>query len=163
MPIRLALTLASLSLVLSCVPGCFYIKQLTKRSPGGNTTSDDTYTYVSTPYEPLTVTLYDTRDQEPLWTVDVPIDSKVTIRFRENKIREGTPRRPDIMDWVIYDQEDRWERLENSMAVPPAWARLLRVSLRNGPEYPKEPIEAQSFPDPKDTWVPVERETYRDD
>jgi len=163
MPTRYPLALAALALSLASMPGCFYVKQLTSRSPGGNMTSDDTFTYISTPYEPLTLTLYDTRDNEPLWTVDVPINSKVTVRFRENKIKEGTPRRPDIMDWVIFDQEDRWERLENSMAVPPAWARLLRVSLRSGPEYPPPPIEDKTFPDPDETWAPVgDRETYRD-
>lgn len=159
-PAPIALTAALLA--AATLTGCSLIKPMFSRTPGGNSRSDDTYTYVSTPYEPLTITLYDNRDNEPLWTVDVPIDSKLSVRFRENKIKEGTPRRPDIMDWVIYDADDRWERFQNSMAVPPARARLLRVALRDGPEYAPEPIEDKTFPDPERSWTPTERKTYRD-
>ncbi len=143
--------------------GCDYAGQHFVRSPGGNMFSDDTYTYMSSPYEPLTVTLYDTRDNEPLWTVDVPIGSKVSLRFRENKVKDGSPKRPDIMDWVIYDAEKRWARMDNRMAVPPADSRLLRVALRDPVEYPPAEIEDKTFPDPQQRWTPVEPKTYRDD
>ncbi len=157
--IAIAITLA-LTLTLS-MGGCFYAKQMLSKSPGGNMTSDDSYTYVSTPYEPLTITLYDNRDHEPIWTVDVPIGSKVSLKFLKNKAKEGTTRRPDIMQWAIYEDTRRTARYDNSMAVPPAESRMMRVSLRNGPEFPEEKPKEQIFPDPDHQWLPVEPRQYR--
>lgn len=156
-------TLGVMALLILILPlgGCFYAKQAFSKTPGGNMNSDDSYTYVSTPYEPLTVTLYDNRDNEPLWTVDVPIGSKVSLRFLENKAKEGTTRRPDIMQWVIYDDSRRTARYDNTMAVPPARSRLMRVSLRQGPEFPEELPEEQTFPNPDEEWLPVEPRNYR--
>lgn len=156
-------TLAVMVLMTLTLPmgGCFYAKQALSKTPGGNMSSDDSYTYVSTPYEPLTVTLYDNRDNEPLWTVDVPIGSKVSLRFLKNKAKEGTTRRPDIMQWAIYDVKRRTARYDNTMAVPPAESRMMRVSLRQGPEFPEEEIKEQTFPDPDHQWLPVEPRKYR--
>lgn len=156
----MTLVLASLALTLS-MSGCFYAKQALSKTPGGNMNSDDSYTYMSTPYEPLTVTLYDNRDNEPIWTVDVPIGSKVSIKFRANKAEEGTTRRPDIMQWAIYDATRRTSRYDNTIAVPSAESRLMRVSLRSGPEFPEEEPEDQIFPDPDHQWLPVEPKQYR--
>ena len=159
---RKSLTACLLTAALSLpLGGCFYARQSFSKNPGGNMRQDDSYTYVSTAYEPLTVTLYDNRDNEPIWTVDVPIGSKVSLRFRENKVKEGTARRPDIMEWVIFDQNKRTARYENMMAVPSAESRMMRVSLRNGPEFPEERIEDQTFPDPDHEWLPVEERKYR--
>lgn len=160
--IILLASLTSAAALLATTQGCQYFGQHFVRSPGGNMFSDDTYTYMSSPYEPLTVTLYDTRDHEPLWTVDVPIGSKVSLRFRESKVKDGSPKRPDIMDWVIYDAEKRWARMENRMAVPPADSRLLKVALRDAVEYPPADIEDKTFPDPQQRWTPTEPKTYRD-
>lgn len=159
----LTTVLASCALmtVLSTMSGCFMASQAFSKSPGGNMRSDDSYTYVSTAYEPLTVTLYDNRDDEPLWTVDVPIGSKVSLKFLKNKAKEGTTRRPDIMQWVIFDQERRTARYENTMAVPSAESRMMRVSLRTGPEFPEERPAEQQFPNPDEQWVPVEPKQYR--
>jgi len=151
----------ALSAMILPLSGCFYARQAFSKTPGGNMRSDDTYTYVSTAYEPITVTLYDNRDNEPLWTVDVPIGSKVSLKFLKNKVKEGTTRRPDIMQWVIFDQQKRTARYENTMAVPSAESRMMRVSLRNGPEFPEERPEEQIFPDPDHQWLPVEEHKYR--
>ena len=162
---KLATTALAVLAVLLILPmtGCFYAGQAFSKTPGGNMYSDDSYTYISTPYEPLTVTLYDNRDNEPIWTVDVPIGSKVSLRFRKNKVKEGTTRRPDIMEWVIYDQKRRTARYENTMAVPSPESRMMRVSLRKGPEFPEEAPDEQIFPNPDHQWLPVEPKQYRTD
>lgn len=153
-------TLIALTLLSTlALGGCF--KQLVSNEPGGNMRSTDSFTYISTPFEPLTVTLYDFRDSEPLWTVDVPIGSKVTVRFLENQAKEGTTRRPDIMQWAIYDKDKRRTDLENKMAVPGSDARMLKVSIRDGVEYPDEEIEPVEFEDPSREWVPVEPRRFR--
>ena len=105
--------------------------------PGGAQRSNDEYTYVSTPWEPLTVTLFDRREDMPLWTVDVPVGSKVSIRFYANRETSGTATRPDIMRWEIFDEDRNRARLSNAMAVPGAESRLLQVSLRD--EVPAMP------------------------
>jgi hypothetical protein len=139
--------------------GCF--KNLVTNSPGGQMRSSDAFTYVSTPYEPLSVTLYDNRDKEPLWTVDVPVGKKVSIRFLPNQSEDSTARRPDIMQWEIYDAKNRRSSLTSTMAVPPADSRLLKVTLREGPEYPVELEDLPEFPDPKRTWDPVKQRKFR--
>jgi hypothetical protein len=151
-PIRVMLALALASTVL--LTGC-------RNSPGGDGMSNDTYTYISTPYEPITVTLYDQRDREPLWTVEVPIGQKVTLRFLDNRAKEGTTRRPDIMQWEIYDETKRRANLSNTMAVPPASSRLLKVSIRDGIEYPDEKLAPVEYDDPDREWVPVEPRKFR--
>ena len=146
-------------LVMTSMTGCF--KELVTNGPGGSLRSTDSFTYISTPFEPLTVTLYDQRDHEPLWTVDVPVGQKVTIRFQKNKAKEGTTRRPDIMQWEIYDQTKRRANLSNTMAVPPANSRLLKVSLRDSVEYPAEEMDDLELDDPNKEWVPVEPRRFR--
>lgn len=155
----IALTLTSTLLTTALLGGC--LKQMFTNQPGGNMRSTDSFTYISTPFEPLTVTLYDYRDNEPLWTVDVPIGQKVTLRFLDNRAKEGTTRRPDIMQWAIYDQTKRRANLTNTMAVPGADSRMLKVSVRDGIEYPEENPEPLEFEDPQREWVPVEPRRFR--
>lgn len=144
---------------LAAASGCALAPGL---KPGGPQRSNDEFTYVSTPWEPLTVTLYDRREQMPLWTVDVPIGSKVSIRFYENRKSSGTAMRPDIMRWEIFDQSRRNARLSNAMAVPGAESRMLQVSLRDEtPELPEELPPEPELVDPNRTWVPVQPRRYR--
>lgn len=144
-------------LTLGALSGCL--------TPGGAMRSNDEFTYVSTPWEPLTVTLYDRRDDTPLWTVDVPIGSKVSVRFYPDKETSGSARMPDIMRWDIFDESKSLRRLTNAMAVPDANSRLLRVSLREDvPEFPEEiPTDADGTPlrDRDREWAPVKPRNFR--
>ncbi len=161
-PIRALTKPLAIAVALSApmlMSGCF--KNLVYNSPGGQMRSTDAFTYVSTPFEPLSVTLYDNRDKEPLWTVDVPVGKKVTIRFLANKSKDSTARRPDIMQWEIYDGKNRRSNLNSTMAVPGADARLLKVTLRDGPEYPAEIEDLPEFPDPNRQWDPVDQRKFR--
>ncbi|MCA9303126.1 MAG: hypothetical protein KC996_03285 [Phycisphaerales bacterium] len=154
------LTLGGALLGAAALNGCV-MKNLVTNSPSGQMRSRDAFTYQSTPFEPLSVTLYDNRDKEPLWTVDVPVGKKVTIRFLENRSEGATARRPDIMQWEIYDDTMRRSSLSSTMAVPGAESRLLKVTLRDGPEYPVELEPAPSFPDPARQWDPVQQRKFR--
>jgi len=134
-------------------------------TPGGGQRSNDEFTYVSTPWEPLTVTLYDRRDDTPLWTVDVPIGSKVSVRFYADKETSGSARMPDIMRWEIFDEKKSLHRLTNAMAVPGAQSRLLRVSLREDvPGYPDDEITDENGVPLRDRdreWAPVKPRSFR--
>lgn len=158
---RLANVMAGALLLTAAagLTGCAIAPGLT---PGGPQRSIDEFTYVSTPWEPLTVTLLDRREDMPLWTVDVPIGSKVSIRFYENRDTSGTAMRPDLMRWEIFDESRRRARLSNAMAVPGAESRLLKVTLRDStPEYPEEKPDAPELVDPNRNWVPVQPRRFR--
>lgn len=144
---------------LAGLSGCSLFPGL---KPGGSQRSSDEFTYVSTPWEPLTVTLYDRREDMPLWTVDVPVGSKVSIRFYANRETSGAVTRPDIMRWEIFDEDRNRSRLSNAMAVPGAESRLLQVSLRDElPEMPTELPDRPGLNDPDKMWTPVEPKRYR--
>lgn len=100
---------------------------------GGTGMSQDTFVYVSRPHEPKTITLIDTRSGEALWTMDVPVGSKLVIDFEADE-SEGVPERPDLMRWELMNDTDLLGRLDNAMPVPAATARRLDVTLRPGPE-----------------------------
>lgn len=159
MQTRQTIALASLLAAATLTTGCGPFAGL---KPGGPQRSIDEYTYVSTPWEPLTVTLYDRREDMPLWTVDVPVGSKVSIRFYAEKNDAGTNRLPDLMRWEIFDDSKNYSRLSNSMSVPGPDARLLQVSLRKDtPQFPDEDAPEPTFNDPDRTFLPVQPKRYR--
>lgn len=156
---RLAAGVLALGAVL-VMSGCLF----TGLKPGGSMRSGDEFTYVSTPWEPLTVTLYDRRDNTPLWTVDVPVGSKVSVRFYADKETSGSVRMPDIMRWDIYDDSKSYRRLSNAMSVPGPESRLLKVALREDvPTFPDEgPGEIPGSDGSRDReWAPVKPRTFR--
>ncbi len=104
--------------------------------PGGRAASIDQYTYVSTPYMPITVTLRDVRDGSELWSVDVPVHQKLVVRFYENKTRDN-PQLPAVMRWQLMGERDT-RSLANQMPVPGSPVRRLEMVLRDGPEFPAD-------------------------
>lgn len=132
---------ASAALALSA-GGC----SLMEMRPSGKMRSLDEFTYISTPYQPITITLIDTRDNQVFWSADVPIDKKLTIRFYKNK-GEGSAYAPDVMRWSIYDKTLMATRLRNQITVPPSDSRRIDMSLRSGPEYPQEIELTRTIPE----------------
>lgn len=108
---------------------------LTEFRPGGNMRSDDQFTYMSTPDLPVSVDLVDIRDNTIVWSIDVPLGQKLTMRFYEDGARDGSPNASDVMKWQIYDSELTGTFLRNKIVVPPMTARRLDVTYRDAPEY----------------------------
>lgn len=109
--------------------GCAYM-------PGGKMVSDDHFTYTSTPYEPKTLTLVDTRTGNIMWTHDVLVGEQVSVQFYPHRA-EGDPDFPDVMRWQIANAESGYVILRNQMPVPDRWSRRLDMTLRDVPEsYP---------------------------
>lgn len=114
--------------VLSCLlPGCM-------DRPGGAMISMDRFTYESTVYEPKTLTLIDTRTNEVLWTMEVPLGQRVTVSFYRNK-SEGTPDSPDVMRWEVQNADALDTVLRSQISVPDRWSRRLDMTLRESPEF----------------------------
>ncbi|MCC5786821.1 MAG: hypothetical protein JJU33_08990 [Phycisphaerales bacterium] len=102
---------------------------------GGAGRSLDQYTYVSRPHSPKTVSLIDTRTDEVIWTVDVPVGHQLSMRFVRNHDRDNAFT-PDLLRWEIWEGR-RWAgRFTNSMPVPSSDARRVDMTLREGPEFP---------------------------
>ncbi len=120
-------------LALSLSAGCF------GHRPGGNMSSNDFFTYESTPHMPLSVTLVDTRDGSEFWAVDVPVGQKLAMGFQKDRSRRADIDTPDLMRWEIYSSVHSTSTLRNAMPVPPAEARRLELVVREGPEYPVAP------------------------
>lgn len=122
------LAVAALSAVLT---GCY--------SEGGPGVSIDQHTYVSTSWQPKTITLRDSRDGSSLWSHDVPVGKKLVIQFRENSAENGQSfgdAKPDLMLWELMDPDDDFGPLHNQVPVPPKEARRLDMTLRPTPELP---------------------------
>lgn len=118
-------------LALAALSGC---QALNTMKPGGRMASLDQHTYISTTYSPKTVRLVDTRTLEELWSVDVPVDQKLVVKFYKNKAKDNHDN-PDIMRWEVFDATELMNLLDNQMPVPSAHARRLEWELRTGPEF----------------------------
>ncbi|MFM9996584.1 MAG: hypothetical protein ACKVU4_12390 [Phycisphaerales bacterium] len=96
---------------------------------GGPMVSIDQHTFESKPDYPQTVTLLDHTTGETLWSVDIPVGRKLVMRFETGK-NKLDPERPDLLLWDLMEFKVEYERLDNSMPVPPEWRRMLSVSYR---------------------------------
>ena len=121
-PAGLALTLASLG---GCVIG---------DPEGGNRASTDKHVYVSYYWAPKTISLIDTRNDEVLWTYEIPVGKKLKIQFENSRNRLSD----QIMRWGVGEPDGRFIRLDNQMPVPSQHARKLDWVLRPVPEYPPD-------------------------
>lgn len=109
------------------LPGC--------NTPGGGGWSHDRFTYESTPWQPWTVNLVDTRTQETIWTAEVPPGQQLVLAFRRGS--GESPEYPDLMTWEITPAGRLFGAQSNRLPVPPASARLLKPTLRPAPEFPQ--------------------------
>ena len=129
--LSLLATASAVSILFAASAGC---ASLATMKPGGRMASLDQHTYVSDTYTPKTVRLIDTRTLEEIWSVDVPVDQKLVIKFYDNTSK-GNYENPDIMRWEIFPA-DRWgELLDNQMPVPAKHARRIEWEIRTGPEF----------------------------
>ena len=103
--------------------------------PGGSLRSNDTFTYASTTFLPVTVSLVDSRTGETLWTSEVPVGKQLVVRFFRDQYKDN-PANPDAMRWEIMDTGKWYGTLDNVIAVPAMGVRRLDTSLRAAPEYP---------------------------
>lgn len=103
-------------------------------APGGTMHSDDRFTYVSTAWQPWTVSLVDTRTGEALWSVDVPVGQQLGLGF----IRGAGPNmyKPDLMQWGLMEAGQMIGTRDNQLPVPPYSARRIESSIRATPEMP---------------------------
>lgn len=154
---RTAALLASAALSLATLSGCNW-------SAWGMASADGRFNYTSTIHTPYTVTLVDTSNGDVLWTYEVPVGKTISIRFLEGHDAEATGK--DTMKWEVFPAKRVGSTLANSMPVPAASSRILKVYLREGPEafpesstaalppLPAAPTQPAPAPTPESTPAP---------
>lgn len=100
------------------------------------------YTYVSTEMQPVTITVVDTRTDEPFFKLEIPPGKQLTMNFLDGK-GDDPVLRPDRMVYSIWDAGTSTGRLTNQLTCPPAACRRIDYALRPSPEYRDEPPEYQ--------------------
>jgi hypothetical protein len=130
---------ASFALIagLACLSGCTTLK------PGGSEWSDDAFTWYSTPHQPTTVTLQDTRTGQALWTYEVPVGRQLSIQFFE-AADPNNMNTPDEMRWQELPIGTVFATLENVLPVPNKEGRRVDWIIRSHPEFPKDETGAPS-------------------
>ena len=118
--------LAALTASCLALPGCY--------REGGNLWSDDTHVYVSTSWQPKTIAIVDTRTEEVVWSIDVPVDQQLVISFDDGGGKGQTT--PDLMEFGVMDAGNWSGGLGQSVSVPDFDNRRIDMSLRAAPEMP---------------------------
>lgn len=128
---RIACTALVIALA-SALPGCESVF-----SAGGDTFSNDSFTYESTTWSPKSVELIDTRNGQVLWAIEIPVGQKLTMRF-EPEIGDPDTVYPDRMTWVMQPLNSASWRGKQDMLVPGPTSRLVTFDVRPAPEYPEQ-------------------------
>lgn len=110
---------------------------------GGWLSSYDNYTYISTSWHPKTITLYDTRTGESLWSVDVPVGKQLNVGFRKGT--GPNENKPDEMVWEVKLAGRVFGSRDNRVPCPPPEARRLDMTLRAAPELPNAELPGSPF------------------
>lgn len=116
------ITAAFAAIALLTLAGCQYYH------PAGSGYTDDTHTYYSTSHEPKTVSLVDTRTRQTLWTVEIPINTQLTVRF--DRGLDETEYLPDTMRWDLLKLGTTGGALSNRIKVPGHRDRVLKLEVR---------------------------------
>lgn len=100
---------------------------------GGRQKSDNTFTYISTSYQPKTIIVTDPRTGEELWSMEIPVGKQLTIAFKENREARGTAR-PYLMKWAVQDAGQMTGTLDQQMPVPGPDGVHVEMVVRDEPE-----------------------------
>ncbi len=125
MPATLRSTIALIAAAWT-LAGCY--------GPGGPGYSADMFTYVSDEWHPYTITLFDSRTGEALWSVDVPVGQQLVMRFNEGM--GPNQFKPDLMAWGVMEANRKTGPIPNNVPVPGGAVRRVEMKLRPTPEMP---------------------------
>lgn len=91
-------------------------------------------TWISTVHRPKTISLIDTRTGETLWSVDVPPNKQLVVKFDDKGDDASDEYMPAVMNWAIMEPKKHFGDLDNVIPAPPHWARRIEMTLRPQPE-----------------------------
>jgi len=123
-------------------------------------------TYYSSPHYPATVTIVDTRTEEPFFTIEIPPGQQLVLDFKEGK-GDDNVLTPDLMTYQLFKVGTGIGRLTNSVTVPDSFSRRIDVDYREGPEAepqkPDRPPRSDELADRPDWWTPEGGKRPEDD
>ena len=128
-------------------------------SPGGGwlPMSGGSQTYSSTEMMQKTVTMIDQRTNEVFFSIEIPPGKQLSIDFDKGE-GDDPVNTPDLMYYEIMDAGTSCGKLHNSMTVPNATCRLIKVDLRRGVEYapgkPDRELRTDETADRPAWWTP---------
>lgn len=135
-PQHKALATLTASLVAAAVAlgGCY--------RPGGGMfyMNPGPLTYFSTEMMPATVTVVDTRTEEPFFSIEIPPGKELVLTFIDDE-GDDPVKTPDLMKYRIFKLGTTTGSLNNSLTVPNAACRRIDVDYREGPELAERPHE----------------------
>ncbi len=118
-------------------------------SPGGGLLprTGAAQTYWSTEIMPATVTIVDTRTEEAIFSIEIPVGKQLTFDFVEGE-GDDPVMTPDLMRYQVFDLGTSIGKLRNSLTVPNRSCRRIDVDYRPAPEYrPVPPEQAMRLDD----------------
>lgn len=98
------------------------------------------YTYISTEMRPVTITIVDTRTEEPFFKLEIPPGKQLSMNFLEGK-GDDPVERPDRMVYAIWEAGTTTGTLDNQLTCPPSGCRRIVYDLRPAPEWAEEPAD----------------------
>jgi len=126
---RRLIAVVLVTLGLAGLAGCW--------KPGGRGISSDAYTYISTSFEPKTVSVIDTRTGQTIWSYDVPVGRQLNFQFAKSDNPQSAAY-PDKIKWSEVDAGRLFGTLSNEQAVPGRDGRRIDLKIRPVPENPVE-------------------------
>lgn len=102
--------------------------------PGDQGFEGSVHIWPSQEHRPATVTLYDTRTGEAVWTIDVPPGKWLATRFRTGMGNDEVYR-PDLLEYSLFDEGRAYGQLRSSISVPGDSSRRLELTIRDGVKY----------------------------
>lgn len=135
--------LAAIVLAAATLTGC--------HMEGGPGWSADRYTYVSTQWQPKTVTLTDTRTGAEIWAVDIPVGQQLVVGFSRGT--GPNSEFPDEIVWSVMPAKQRTGTQDSRQPVPASGVRRLEMKLRPGPERVGDELPGNPFDRGRDATV----------
>ena len=113
----------------------------------GRAASLDMTVLESTSFEPKTATVIDVRDQQEIFSMEIPVGYKLIMRFYDDRLED--PYMPAVMRWDVVETTNSFTSLRNRIPAPPVGSRRIEWTLRSSPEQPpEEPLPTLRVDDP---------------
>ena len=137
-----------------CVAGALFASACGPTAPyrpysaeGGSGASIDEFTYVSSAHAPKTITVVDTRTDEVVFAVDIPVGQQLVVNFDDKKA-DREKYMSGTMRWGVMKAGTRFGNKRNQVEVPPARSRRIDMVIRDGPEVSTPPMVETMTPPP---------------
>ena len=127
-------SLTAVAVAVAALSGCYTPQGGIMPYTGGPST------YVSNEQFPATVTLVDTRTDEPFFSIEIPPGKQLVLDFVDGG-GDDPVATPDLMRYQIFARGTSTGKLRQALTVPNAASRRIDVDYRPGPEAPPASAE----------------------